>query len=133
MTTKESNVSGLVELLHANHPQVDSDVVGFESAFEFSGTVAGQWKQYTYTFVANAPYLLIRTSQGSDIFFDDIEVTPTGNDGELGKLQAFESSLFTNGNENILIFVIVTSIVIIAIAGVVVVVLIKKHKKIKEA
>ena len=133
MTTKESNVSGLVELLHANHPQVDSDVVGFESAFEFSGTIAGEWKQYTYTFVANTPYLLIRTSQGSDIFFDDIEVTPTGNDGELGKLQAFESSLFTNGNENILIFVIVTSIVIIAIAGVVVVVLIKKHKKIKEA
>ena len=81
-----SDHSATVQLLHATEPQVDSAIVGYETLIEEDKLALGEWTEYTYTFTANAPYMVIRSSEDAELFFDDFSVLPTGKDGVLGEL-----------------------------------------------
>ena len=95
MTSKEDGASGQIEVLHALYGDVNDDIVGHEVGLEFTGLTAGEWIQYRITFVANAPYIVFRTTPGVELFFDDFHVVPTGNEGEIGKVDGFNPNLLS--------------------------------------
>lgn len=139
MATDMDSASGKVEMLHANHGQYDSDIVGSQLLVEFDGLKAGNWKQYKVTFTANAPFMLFKVDKGVSLFFDDVEVTPTGKDGELGKdIIGFnpekvqtEPDKTESGINLILILSIVGGVILLAVIATVVIILVKKGKKAK--
>ena len=128
-----------VQLLHATEPQVDSAVVGYENIVEADKLVLGEWTEYTYTFTANAPYMIIRTAKGAELFFDDFTVLPTGKTGELGALLSdFDPSQVENEPDNkaasngfIIVIAIIAASLVAAVA--VAAVLITKKRKNKKA
>ncbi len=86
ITTDDDNISSVkLKLYHANHPQFDSDMVGFEEVY-VDDIKAGEWKQVTVTVTANAPYLVFECEKGESLFFDTAQVVPLGKTGELGAL-----------------------------------------------
>lgn len=99
MTSKENGATGQVEILHALYGDVNDDIVGHEVGLEFTGLTAGEWVQYRVTIVANAPYLVIRTTPGVELFFDDFLVVPTGKEGEVGKVDGFNPGLLSGEPE----------------------------------
>ena len=81
MTAETENASGKIELVHSNYADVHDETVGSETALQFTGLKAGEWKQYKITFTAGAPYLMIRTPQNVGLFFDDFLLVPLEKDG----------------------------------------------------
>ena len=139
MATDMDSASGKVEMLHANHGQYDSDIVGSQVLVEFDGLTAGNWKQYKVTFTANSPFILFKVDKGLSLFFDDIDVTPTGKDGELGKdIIGFNPGAVQTepdkdgGNATLVIILsIVGGVILLAAIATVVVIFVKKGKKTK--
>ena len=139
MTTNTDGASGKVEMLHANHGQYDSDVVGSQVLVEFDGLTAGKWSQYKVVFTANAPFLLFKVDKGLSLYFDDVEVTPTGKDGELGKdIIGFNpGSVQTEPQKDggdmtlVIILSIVGGVILLAAIATVVIIFVKKGKKTK--
>ncbi len=138
MATDMDGATGKVEMLHANHGQYDSDIVGTQTLIEFTGLETGEWKQYKVTFTANAPFLLFKADKSLSLFFDDVEVTPTGKDGELGKdIIGFNpDQVLTepdNGGNNTLIIIlaIVGGVILLGAIATVVIIFVKKGKKSK--
>lgn len=86
---KNEEPTGTVQFLHALHPQYDSPFVGYEEVIDLSEAKTGVWVEYRATIIANAPYLLIKTAQGNEVYYDDFQVVPTGEEGEVGKIDGF--------------------------------------------
>ncbi len=82
-TDDDSLSSAKLKLYHANHPQVDSDMVGYENV-TVNDIKAGEWKKVTLTVTAAAPYLVFECETGKSLFFDTAQVVPLGKTGELG-------------------------------------------------
>ncbi len=135
MAAGDDGAKGSVMLLHADHPQYDSTIKGYEICLEFSDLKKAEWKEYTYTFTANTPYVIFKIPAGVELFFDDIRFIPTGNDGTLGELIGYpDSNISTEPTDpteaktdNTLLIVIIVAAVIL-LSGVAVVVVIVKRK-----
>jgi hypothetical protein len=134
MTSRESGVAGEVQFLHANYADVNDEIVGYEVATKFENLQGGVWKQYKTTITANAPYIVVRTTPGVELFFDDFEVVPIGEEGELGKLIGFNPDKIDNEPDAGLplmwiIIIICGGVVLLGGAAVLTIVLVKKGKK----
>ena len=104
---KETKLS----FIYANHPQVDSDIIASEKK-SVENMEQKLWKKHTVTFVASSPYLLIGSD--SEMYFDDIQLVPTGKQGKV--LTADKKQDLKNNN--ILVTAAVSSVVILALASV---------------
>ena len=109
------NVSDVKEtelsFIYANHPQVDSDIIASEKK-SVENMEQKLWKKHTVTFVASSPYLLIGSD--SEMYFDDIQLVPTGKQGKVLTADKKQNSK----NNNILVTAAVSSVVILALASV---------------
>ena len=147
---KNSDAAGNVQFLHALHPQVDSPVVGYEDVNDLSECESGKWVAYRATITANAPYILVKTAEGNEVFFDDFHVVDLEEKGEVGKIDGFnptgiqeepgliESALgyvLGFGVLGIVILVAAGVLFVAAVAAVVIIIIVaaKKSKKKKLA
>jgi hypothetical protein len=110
--------------------------VGYETAFEATGIKEGEWKEFKFTAVANAPYILVRCPGGCSLYFEDIQVVPTGAEGEVGNISGMEPDpvdVFSGFSPAIVIIIVATGAVlataILVILLVAVVIAVKKSKK----
>ncbi len=92
MNAANDGAKGSVQLLHADHPQYDSTVKGYEVCLEFDNLKRGEWVEYTYTFTPNTPYVIFKVPAGVELFFDDVRFVPTGKDGVLGDIIGYDNS-----------------------------------------
>ncbi len=134
VNTATENAKGVVELLHANHGQVDSDIVGYESIIDLEGIKKGVWTKYKVSIVANAPFLLVRTPADVELFFDDIQVVDTAEKGELGQIDGFNPGAISGepGSGLPLVWLIVIiagGVILLGGIATTVVILVKKNKK----
>ena len=81
MTTDMDKASGEIQLIHTYYPDVNDEIFGYQSGVKFTGLKNGDWKQYSITFAAGAPYILIQTPEDTSLYFDDIQVIDTGKSG----------------------------------------------------
>lgn len=148
MNTGTEGASGALELLHANHGQVDSDIVGYETVLEFTGLKAGVWQQYKFTTTANAPFFIMRAPAGVELYFDDFQVVDIAEEGVLGELEGFNPMalgdepigailtwILSFGAIGIVVLVAagVLGLAVIAAAIIVIVLVIRKKSKKKKA
>jgi len=91
-TDDESLTSAKLKVYHANHPQFDSDMAGYEE-FSIAEIQKGKWQKVTMAITANAPYLVIETEAGKSLYFDSLQVVPVGKMGDLGLLEKDEEVL----------------------------------------
>ncbi len=119
VSTRDDETKGVIDLIHGQYPQYNTGFVGYETIVDLSSLEAGVWKEYKYTFTANAPYILFRSSVGADIYVDGVFVVPTGRDGELGKIIGFEpdSVLGEPISNNGILFVIIPIAGVIVLIG----------------
>ena len=127
-TDSSTPIDGTIELLHANHPQIDSDIVGYEKVCEFSDVTRGKWVEYKVTFTANSPYLLMKPSKGNSLFFDDIQIVPTGKKGELGKIETMTTES-SSGNLNLFVILGIASLIVLAVITTTIILVIRKRKQ----
>ncbi len=125
---------GNVDFLHANHPQVDSPIVGYTTEYDLSNLKKGAWTQIKTTIVANAPYILVRTSKGAEVFFDDFQMVPTFEEGKLGELEGFNPDDISGepaGGLPIVWLIVIIAGGVILLGGIAatVILLVKKNKK----
>ncbi len=128
------NQKGSIELLQGIHPDYYSETVGYNTVFDLSEAEAGTWTSVKYTITANAPYLLVRTTGGAEVIYDDISIVPTFEEGKLGELEGFKSdSVFgeptSSGTIVILNIILAGGIVILCAVAVTVVIIVKKKKQ----
>lgn len=135
---------GQIDFLHAEHPQVDSPMAGYQKVLETSELKTGEWMQIKTKITANAPYIVIRVSAGCELYFDNFQIVPTGETGDVGKLEGFSPDTVTTeplqeeeggeNNNNMTLWIIVGAVggVIILLGAVVTVVLVIKSKRKKE-
>ena len=133
LNTSVAGASGVIEFLHANHGQVDSDIVGYEEAYKYENLKANVWVKCKTTIIANAPFLIIRTGADQQLYFDDFQVVDTGEQGELGNLIGFNPGDIDAepfGNLGLLwtILIIAGGVVLLGGATVVTILLVKKGK-----
>lgn len=138
MTTDTDGASGSVYFVHSNYADVYDEFVGYEEALKFTGLKEGEWKQYSYTFTPNAPYLLIKTSKGVSLFFEDFQAVPTGKDGELGNITFANVSPApiigetdnntTSSNMVVMVIAIAGGVILLAAIATTVIVIRKKKK-----
>ncbi len=127
--------SGSIELLQGLQPDYYADTVGYNTVCDLSSLVPGTWTQVKYTVTANAPYLLVRTSKGAEVFYDDIFIVPTFGEGTLGELEGFKSDSALSepifGGSTVLFVIVVAGGVVLsgAIATAVVIIVRKKKKQ----
>lgn len=122
ITTDSSKpINGSIELLHANHPQIDSDIVRHETLCEYSDVTRGKWMEYKVTITANSPYLLMKPSKGNSLFFDNIQIVPISED------VIVDNNL--HSNSNLFIFLGITSLLVLAAISTTVIFVIRKKKK----
>lgn len=143
MTAKESGTSGYVEFIHTSYADAnDTAVVGSEKVLEFENLTGGKWEQYKVTITANAPYILVRVPKGTELFFDDFQVVPNGEEGELGKLEGYnpgaiasEPTTTDNGGTNVWVIVAIVAggVVLLAAIATVTIVIVSKKKKAKKS
>lgn len=134
MTSRESGVAGEVQFVHANYADVNDETVGYEVATKFENLQGGVWKQYKTTITANAPYILVRTTPGVELYFDDFEVVPIGEEGKLGELEGFDpSKIDAEPGAGLplvwIIIIICGGVVLLGGAAVLTIILVKKGKK----
>ncbi len=134
MTATEDKVD--VDFLYAEHPQADSPVIGYEKIVEGAGGMVGVWKQYKATITAAAPYLLVRTSKGVEVYYDEFQIVPTDKEGDLSSVITFApENVQTEPDKNVgnatlvMILSIVGGVILLAAVATVTVVFIKKRKK----
>lgn len=113
--------SGKLEFLHANHPQYNSDLVGYESVLEFEDLKKGKWTEYKYTFTANSPYIVLKVSKGADVYIDDVQFVLTEKEGELGLIESIGSLNAGLSVKTILYIAIAAAVAAILIAGAIVI------------
>lgn len=138
MTAKEDGASGKIEVFHSNYADVNDTVIGYQTGLEFKDLKGGEWKQYQIKVVANGPYLIFRTPLNCELYFDDVQVVPTGNEGELGNLEGFNPGEINSepgeeqeNNDMTIVWIIVGiagGVIVLGGAAVVTVVLVNKGK-----
>lgn len=134
MTSREDGVSGDVNFLHANYADVNDEIVGSETVLEFKNLKGGKWVQYTCEITANAPYIIVSTTPGVELFFDDFSVIPLGEEGKLGELDGFNPGAINaepgTGLPVIWIIVIIAGgVILLGGIAAVTIILVKKGKK----
>ena len=132
LSTDTEGVSGKVKFIHSNNPDVNLEGIGSQVAFEYSGLQVGEWTKYEVKFIANAPYILVSSPMGQSIFFEDLHIVPTGEEGELGGLDKIANTgsfMSANGNLGLYIVIAVSAVVLAIIATILIVVIAKKRKK----
>ncbi len=133
----KQDTAGAVKFLHTNHPDVRAPYVGYEEVIQLSDIKVDEWQKVEFKIVANAPYIIIESPKGASIFFDEITVIPTGNEGEIGKLKTdgATDSIVQGDNANksdttsTIIIVIVSVVLALGVGAVATVVLIRRKKK----
>lgn len=110
-----SGASGKVDIIHTNYPDVNDETLGYQNGFEYSNLKKDEWKEYKFKFTANSPFVLIRTTSGSSLYFDDIHVVPTGNEGETGKLISSEPQETIGFFKILIVPVIIVSLTVVAV------------------
>jgi len=71
--TDTKGATGKVSLLNATWPDIAEPVKGKEMTMaEYKNLSVGEWKQYTYKFKAQTPWVLFRTEGDTVLYFDDI-------------------------------------------------------------
>ncbi len=125
-----------IDFLYAEHPQANSPVIGYEKIVEEAGGANGVWKQYKAIVTAAAPYLLVRTSKGVEVYYDDFQLVPTGNEGDLNKVITFtpedvqtEPGKTGEGVNIWLIVGIAGGVILLAAVATVTILIVKKRKK----
>lgn len=130
VATDMENASGTIELLSCNYPDINASAQGTAAEMELTGLEAGEWKEYRITFTATAPYLLVSAPEGADLYFDDIQVVPTGAGEQIGGSEEKEPVRNSSQTQSGLIAVCVCAGIIIVAAGVIVTVyVVKKRRK----
>ncbi|MBQ5816551.1 MAG: hypothetical protein IIW33_03715, partial [Oscillospiraceae bacterium] len=133
--TDKEGAEGEIKFTHSNYPDVNLEGIGYQTAFKYSGLKIGEWTQYEVKFIANAPYILISSPVGQSIFFEDIHVVPTGEEGELGGLKQTEQQSAANTpNDNnntnfVIIIVVCAAVLVLAVGAVLTIVIIRKKRK----
>ena len=138
LNTDEQGTKGSVDLLYVNNPDVRDSAIGYRTAFEFSNLKVGEWTEYRVKFVAAAPYMILRTSTGCSVYFEDMQIAHTGVTGEVDKLNAITdaNSADTNTNDKnennngtyLFIIIVVGAVLVLAGATVTTILLLKKKK-----
>ena len=138
LSTDTDGASGEIKFTHSEKPDVNLEGIGYQTAFKYSGLKVGEWTKYEVKFIANAPYILISSPTGQSIFFEDIHVVPTGEEGKLGGLKQTQQQSAANKPDNtqnntVLVTVIIVgaSVLVLAAIAVSAVIVIRKKKKAK--
>ncbi len=136
VSTDNADTSGTVEIVHTNYPDVNDETVGYQTAFEATGIKEGEWKEFKFTAIANAPYILVRCPGGCSLYFEDIQVVPTGAEGEVGNISGLEPDVIDtfDGLAPAIVVIIIASgavlaAAVLAVIIVAVIVIVKKAKK----
>ena len=129
LNTDEQGTNGVVDFLYVNNPDVRDNVIGYRTAFEFDNLKVGEWTEYRVKFVAAAPYIILRASNGCSVFFEDIQVTHTGITGEPDKLSAVSGLGSSNNNGLNSIFVVIGAVLVLAGATITTIILLKKKRQ----
>ncbi len=135
VTGSEGNVSATLQMLHANHPQIDSDIVGYQNVADINIKTADVWQNITFTFVANSEYVVFKVPAGTSLYFDEFEVYQTGKKGKLGAgLEGFAPSAVgtepdNKGGNTAVLVITVASVMLVMIGVVAIVVILKKRRK----
>ena len=125
-TDSQDTADATVKLIHANHPQVDSDTVGHNTV-EIKGMKKGVWQKVETQITANTEYLLFETDNQCNLYFDDIQVVPTGEIGELGMLEAMQKDAQSQSNVGIIVGITAGSVVLLGAIALAVILIIKKR------
>ena len=73
--------TGNLTLSYSDNNDIWQEKVGLDNISDLSKLSKGNWKQIETTFTAQGEYLIINVKNGSSIYFDGIEITPTGKTG----------------------------------------------------
>lgn len=85
--TDKSDARPVFKLGHTDYPDIIEPAKWYESIPLEEDLPAGEWIQVSYTFIADAPYLVFRTS-GVNMVLDDFQIVPTGKSGSPSKKPA---------------------------------------------
>ncbi len=118
--------STTIKLLHANHPQVDSDIVGYNT-LEVKNIRGKIWQKVQTQITANTQYLIFETNNKNTLYFDDIQVVPLGKTGKLGELESMQTNAGVGNYTDIIIISVIAGVVVL-LAVVVIILIVKKHK-----
>ncbi len=129
LNTNEQGTKGVVDFLYVNNPDVRDNVIGYRTAFEFANLKVGEWTEYRVKFIAAAPYIILRASNGCSVFFEDIQVAHTGITGEPDKLSAVSGFGSSNNNGLNIIFVVIGAVLVLAGATITTIIILKKKKQ----
>ena len=128
MNTDSAGGSGTVELLFSDYPDINAPTLYTGEKVEFSNLTPDNWTEYTVTFTANNPYIFFRTPKNMSLYFDDVQVIPTGNEGVL-KLNSNEINKNPGDTINIVIITVSCAVGVLLIAGISVFVIVKIKKR----
>lgn len=78
MLTDTENASVKLTLNHNTWPDIEEPIAKSETILKSNRVPNGEWKQYTYKFVASTPWVSITTNGDTSLYFDDIMIAPTG-------------------------------------------------------
>ncbi len=130
MNTDTAGASGAVELLFGDYPDISAPTVNTGDKIEFSNLASGNWTEYNVTFTANSPYIFFKTPENTSLYFDDVQVIPTENDGTLkSAVEKIIPKPSTGGNTVVITVCCVAGVFLLAGIAALVVVIIKKCRK----
>lgn len=78
MLCETPNASVKISLIHNTWPDIEEPISKTEVILNETGVKQGEWKQYSYKFVATTPWVSLRTNGNTSLFFDEIMIAPTG-------------------------------------------------------
>ena len=124
-TDSAETLSGNVELLFSEYPDIAAELTATGETIEFKDVNSKGWKEYKSTFIAGDDYIFLRTPTNMSLYFDDIQVVPTGNSGKIPAM--------SKENTNINTIIIISSIVagVLLLGGIVTLTIfsVKKRRK----
>jgi hypothetical protein len=117
-------------LLFGDYPDISAPTVNTGDKIEFSNLASGNWTEYNVTFTANSPYIFFKTPENTSLYFDDVQVIPTENDGTLkSAVEKIIPKPSTGGNTVVITVCCVAGVFLLAGIAALVVVIIKKCRK----
>lgn len=133
---------GQIDFLHAQHPQFDSPVVGYQKICKMGELAEGEWVEVKTMLTANAPYIVVRASAGCELYFDEFQMVPTGETGEVGELEGFaptdvntepqQKEEEEQTPDNTLLWIIIGvagGVIVLGTAAILTILLVKKNNK----
>lgn len=139
MATDDASSNGKIKLIHTQYPDVNDEILGSHTAFEYSDLSVGEWQKFEVKFVANAPYILISAPCGQSLYFDTAKIVPTGNSGELTKLDKPTTVMSVDPQKDDdkasasqtlkIIIIVIVAVVLVSGVAVVTVLVVRRKKK----